>query len=107
MKTYNVGIVGCGDVSDSHIEGIEPLENVRCVAVSAPNTERQAAAGERIGTREADSAEEVLTADDVDIVAILTPFFTHADMVETATAAVFTQSPNHPITQSPMFQELS
>ena len=98
MKTYNVGIVGCGDVSDSHIEGIEPLENVRCVAVSAPNTERQAAAGARIGTREADSAEEVLTADDVDIVAILTPVFTHADMVETATAAVFTQSPNHPIT---------
>ena len=87
MKTYNVGIVGCGDVSDWHIEGIEQLENVRCVAVYDPNTERQAAAAARTGAREADSADAVLTADDVDIVAILTPVFTHADMVETAAAA--------------------
>ena len=74
-------------MSDWHIEGIEQLDNVRCVAVYDPNIERQAAAAARTGAREADSADAVLTADDVDIVAILTPVFTHADMVATATAA--------------------
>ena len=87
MKTYGVGIVGCGEVWGWHREAFDHLDCLRCVAVYDPNAERQAAAAAATGAREAASADEVLTAADVDIAAILTPVFTHADMVETATGA--------------------
>ncbi len=86
-KTYGVGIVGCGEVWGWHREAFDHLDCLRCVAVYDPDAARQAAAAAATGAREAASADAVLTDPDVDIAAILTPVFTHADMVETATGA--------------------
>ncbi len=81
MKTYGVGIVGCGMVSQQHRLAFDHSDRLRCAAVFDPASDLCAAAAAATGARQAGSAEEVLTADDVDIVAILTPVFTHADMV--------------------------
>ena len=87
MKTYGVGIVGCGEVSKKHRLAFDHSDRLRCATVFDPVSDLCQEAAAATGARQARSAEEVLTADDVDIVAILTPVVTHADMVETAAAA--------------------
>lgn len=82
MKTYGVGVVGCGAVWKYHKLVYERSDRLRCVCVYDPIEDRKREAAERTGARAAARAEEVLTASDVDILAILSPVFTHADYVE-------------------------
>lgn len=86
-RVYNVGVVGCGDVWARHAPAFERSTRIRCTRVFDPVAERAASAAAATGARIANSAEEVLTADDVDIAAILTPVFTHAEMAERAAGA--------------------
>lgn len=87
MKTYGIGVLGCGAVSQHHMVAYENSERLKCVCVYDPAQERALDASRRIGARVAESAEEVLTASDVEIVAVLSPVFTHADYVEVGAAA--------------------
>lgn len=87
MTTYGVGVVGCGAVWNYHRLVYEMSDRLKCVCVYDPVEERKRDAAERTGARAAASAEEVLTADDADMLAILSPVSTHADYVETGAAA--------------------
>lgn len=87
MKTYGVGILGCGAVWERHAEAFKKLPNLRCAAVFDPAADRAAEASALTGARVADSAESVINDPAVDIVAILTPVFTHVDLVEKSAAA--------------------
>ncbi|MBT7304198.1 MAG: Gfo/Idh/MocA family oxidoreductase, partial [Victivallales bacterium] len=87
MKTYRVGVVGCGAVWKYHSLVYGMSDRLACACVYDPVEERTQAAAALTGARPAASAEEVLTAEDVDIVAVLSPAFTHADYVEIGAAA--------------------
>ena len=87
MKTYRVGVVGCGAVWNYHRLVFEMSDRLTCACVYDPVEERTGEAAALTGARAAASAEEVLTAEDVDIIAVLSPAFTHADYVETGAAA--------------------
>ncbi len=86
-KTYRVGVIGCGAVWKYHRLVFEMSDRLVCACVFDPVAERTQEAAALTGGRAAGSAEEVLTAADVDIVAVLSPAFTHADYVETGAAA--------------------
>ncbi len=87
MKNYNVGVLGCGAVWNYHKLAFSHSDQLKCSVVFDPSTDRATEAANETGARIAKSAEELLTADDVDIVAMLTPVFTHAELVETGAAA--------------------
>jgi predicted dehydrogenase len=83
MKTYGVGVVGCGSVWDKgHKFAMERSKRVRCVRVYDTARERAEAAAAATGARVAGSLKEVLEDRNVDIVSVLTPAVTHADIVE-------------------------
>jgi len=87
MKTYGVGILGCGAVWKNHHYAFEKSDRLRCVSVFDPATDRANEAAKLTGAKVAESADALLTDPDVDIVAILTPVFTHAELVETGAKA--------------------
>jgi predicted dehydrogenase len=87
MKTYRVGILGCGEVWQRHRLAFERSSRLCCACVYDPIAERTAAAAALTGARPTASADDVLTAEDVDIVAVLTPAFTHVEQVEKGAAA--------------------
>src|SRR5690348_13725807 len=86
MKTYGVGVLGCGAVWDFHRIAIERSDRLRCVSVFDPAQDRAAEAAKRAGGRVAKTAKEVLTDPEVDIVAVCTPVFTHVEQVEIGAA---------------------
>lgn len=87
MKKYRVGILGCGEVLKWHKKAILDSPRLQCTQVFDPMMDRAKQAAAELGAAAAESAEAVLTADDVDIVAVLTPVFTHAQQVEIGAAA--------------------
>ncbi len=87
MKTYGIGVLGCGDVWQRHRLAFEHSSRLKCVCVYDPAEERAREAAELTGARIARDANEVLTDSGVDIVAVLTPVFTHVDLVEAGAAA--------------------
>ncbi len=87
MKVYGIGVLGCGSVWNRHRLVFEKSQRVRCVAVYDPMPERAHSAATATEAQVARSAEEVCHNRHVDIVAVLTPAFTHADLVELAAGA--------------------
>jgi predicted dehydrogenase len=81
------GIVGGGFMGTVHARAIRRVGGtVSRVVGSSPESSR--AAAERIGAEYvADSVEEILTADDIDIVHVCTPNATHAPLVRAVIAA--------------------
>jgi predicted dehydrogenase len=86
-RVYRVGVVGCGEVWKRHLPAFERSARIRCTRVYDPIAARAVSAAEVTGACVAGSAQEAITADDVDIAAILTPVFTHVPLVEAAAAA--------------------
>lgn len=81
------GIVGTGFVGTVHARAVHAAGGVlSAVAGSTPETGRAAAARLNAG-RHAARADDLVTADDVDIVHICTPNHTHAELAEQALAA--------------------
>ncbi len=87
MKTYGVGVLGCGEVWLRHFHAFEKSTRLKCVSVFDPATGRAQEAVALSGAKAAGSALEVINDPQVDIVAVLTPVFTHAELVEAACAA--------------------
>ena len=80
---------GPGSLGQGHLLG--PLRSrfvvphgsrLRCVRVFDPAQARAAQAAQLTGAKTAQTAEEVFSDPGVDIVAVLTPVFTHAELVE-------------------------
>ena len=87
MKTYGVGIIGCGRVSQYHREAVGRAKRVKCTQVYDPVADRAEETAKETGARVAASAEALLRSGDVDIVSVLTPAYTHAGLVEAGAAA--------------------
>lgn len=87
MKKYNVGVLGCGAVWNYHKLAFSNSDRLNCSVVFDPSADRAKEAADEFGCRIAASADDLLVSDDVDIVAMLTPVFTHAELVEKGAAA--------------------
>ncbi len=86
-KTLGVGVVGCGMISDIYLTNMTHkftnLEVKACCAGHIENAERKAA---KYGIR-ATTFEEMLKADDIDMVVVLTPAPTHYSLIRAALSA--------------------
>lgn len=81
------GIVGAGFMGEVHARAVRAAGGV-VASVAASTPERSAVAAARLGAeRAAESAEALLTADDVDVVHVCTPNALHVPIAEQALAA--------------------
>ena len=81
------GIVGAGFIGEVHARAVRAAGGV-VAAVAGSNPRSSAAAASRLlAERAASSAEELVDADDVDVVHICTPNHLHAPLAERAMAA--------------------
>jgi predicted dehydrogenase len=86
-KPLNVGIIGCGAIITQYLASFRRLDPIRLVAVADLDPARaQAVADDYDGVR-AISVEELLAADDVELVLNLTIPAAHADVALKAIAA--------------------
>lgn len=83
----NVGILGCGHVSDQYFEGISRFDFLNVVACADLDPERAESKAAQHGVPHASSPEELLENVDVELVVNLTPPLAHADSSLVAIAA--------------------
>ncbi|MFI5664180.1 Gfo/Idh/MocA family protein [Streptomyces sp. NPDC051684] len=87
-EPLNVGIVGCGTIVGQYLSSLRRLEGVALVAVADLDAERaRAVAKEWDGDVRAVGVDELLAAEDVDLVLNLTVPAAHADIALKAIAA--------------------
>jgi predicted dehydrogenase len=83
----NVGILGCGHVSDQYFEGLACFDRLEVVACADLDLERAERKGAKYGVPAATVPEELLANRDVELVVNLTPPLAHADVSLEAIAA--------------------
>ena len=77
-KTYRVGIIGGGGIARSHMEGYERVDNVEVVSVADPQPmARTRFQGEYDLSSSYESAEQMLSAENLDIVSVCTWHLLH------------------------------
>lgn len=90
MKPFGVGIIGCGNISKSHIRGYMKLSGqceIRAVSdvVLDKAQEKAAEIGEHVVAYE--DYNELLAREDIDVISICTPPFMHKEPVVAALKA--------------------
>jgi predicted dehydrogenase len=74
------GILGLGRSGwGIHIEALRPREDAKIVAVVDPLEERRKEAADEFGCQTYTSVDDMLKQDDIDVVVVATPSFTHKD----------------------------
>ena len=79
VKELGVGIIGCGNISSAYLSLASMFTGYKIVAVADINMDNAAARAQEFGVR-AQSVEELLAADDVDLVINLTIPAAHLDV---------------------------
>ena len=74
------GLVGTGGIATQHIEAIRAIDGAQLIAVSSSTAERARATGDRWGVPWTTDREELLSRDDIDVVAVTTPSGFHAEV---------------------------
>jgi len=77
-KVVGAAVLGCGSIGPLHAEALAGVKGARLVAVADIRPERARALADRYGVRWASGADELLGAEDVDLVCVCTPSGTHA-----------------------------
>jgi UDP-N-acetyl-2-amino-2-deoxyglucuronate dehydrogenase len=96
-KEFGFAIVGTGLISTTHFEQISAIEGAKVVAVYSRKEEKARSLAEKTGADWYTDYQEMLKRKDIDIVSIITPSGTHADMaIEAARAG------KHVIVEKPM-----
>jgi predicted dehydrogenase/nucleoside-diphosphate-sugar epimerase len=78
-KSYRVGLVGAGYVSEFHIKALKRLPNVRLVGITDLDAARARATAQRFGITSHPSLK-VMAAEGLDVVHVLTPPDSHVDV---------------------------
>lgn len=87
MKTVRVGIIGCGNISHSHLAAYKRLDNVELTACADINFERaQAYAGAHGFARAYGSAQEMMAHEQLDAVSVCTWNSAHCECTLAALA---------------------
>lgn len=83
-KVYRIGIIGCGGIANGkHLPSLSKLDNVELVAFCDIVQERADEAKQKYGTTEAEvytDYQELLKDESLDIVHVLTPNISHAEI---------------------------
>jgi myo-inositol 2-dehydrogenase/D-chiro-inositol 1-dehydrogenase len=97
VTDVRIGLLGCGRIGSMHADLISTqVEGASLAKVFDASDAAAAAVAYRLGVEVAASAEELITADDVDAVAICTSTDTHIDLLVSAAQAdkpVFVEKP--------------
>ncbi len=96
-NTYGFAVVGCGVISDTHIEAIRSLPNARLLAVCDTVPERAQAKATQYGVEACTDYAALLQREDVDVVNIVVPSGLHAELGIKAA-----QAGKHVITTKPI-----
>ena len=78
-RDFRMGIVGCGRISQFHVDAIEKVDGLSLVAVCDVDEGRARAAGEKAGVPWFTSLDAMLKGAELDIVAVCTPSGLHPD----------------------------
>ena len=97
MKTYRVGIIGCGAIFFMHAYPLHKLENVEIKAVCDIKPEALQAARQLFNCDGYSDYHELLKREDIDVIHILTPHYLHARM-----AIAAAEAGKHVLTEKPM-----
>ena len=96
MKTYRVGLVGCGGIAQVHGAALQELPGVELTACADIRPERARDFAEKYGGRAYASLEEMLEGERLDSLHICTPHSLHTPMAKLAAGRgihVFTEKP--------------
>ena len=96
MKQVNVGLIGCGEIAESHREALERIPGAKLSVVHDRDMIRARALAARAGAQVAGSVEEILRDSSIDAVYILTRHDSHAALAVQAAAAgkaIFCEKP--------------
>lgn len=96
MKTYRVGLVGCGGIAQVHGAALQELPGVELIACADIRPERARDFAEKYGGRAYASLEEMLEGEQLDSLHICTPHSLHTPMAKLAAGRgihVFTEKP--------------
>ncbi|MEM7393604.1 MAG: Gfo/Idh/MocA family oxidoreductase, partial [Verrucomicrobiota bacterium] len=87
MKTYGVGFLGSGDISDLHAEGLADMPGavLRGLWSYDPDLGRKKA--ERFGCRNHTTGESLVSDPEIDVIFVLTPMENHIESVKLAVGA--------------------
>ena len=95
--TYGFAVVGCGAISDTHLEAIRSLPNARLVAVCDAVPERAQAKAAQYGVEACTDYAALLRREDIQVVNIVVPSGLHGDLGIRAA-----QAGKHVITTKPI-----
>lgn len=103
MKTLNIGVVGCGNISRIYLKNLTALfENVRVTVCCDLDAERAKKGAEAAGARWTTDMAEVMNSPDVDLVLNLTTPKSHYEVCKAALL-----SGKHAYTEKPLSLEFS
>src|SRR3954471_20452049 len=78
-RHFRVGIVGCGRISQHHVDAIAKIDGLTIAAVCDIDESRARAVGDRIGVPSFGSLDAMLQKAEMDIVSVCTPSGLHPD----------------------------
>jgi UDP-N-acetyl-2-amino-2-deoxyglucuronate dehydrogenase len=78
-REFRVGIVGCGRISQFHVEALARVEGLRLAAVCDVDATRAREMGEKTGVPSFGSIDAMLSGADLDIVSVCTPSGLHPE----------------------------
>ncbi|MGL6173989.1 MAG: Gfo/Idh/MocA family protein, partial [Cellulosilyticaceae bacterium] len=81
MKKLNVAIVGCGVISQTHIDAVKKYPNAQVYAVCDIDELKAGKVAWEQDCRYYTDFEEMLEAKDIDVVHVCTPHYLHFPMV--------------------------
>ena len=85
MNKSRVGIIGCGNISDTYIRNIQTkFDNLDLVALSNRHIEKAREKAQKYNIRSVMTVEEMLSSSEIDTVLILTPPDSHGYLVKQA-----------------------
>ncbi len=97
MKTWNIGVVGAGLIADFHARAVNDIDNAKLVGFCDSGSGHAKELADKYSCRAFANYEEMVDADDIDILAIATPSGFH--MEPTVAAA---QAGKHVICEKPL-----
>lgn len=79
-KKFNVAIIGCGVISEKHLEAIESMKQVHLKVVCDKKIEQAKLVATTYGCSFTEDYKKLLEDDSIDIIHILTPHYLHVPM---------------------------
>ncbi len=80
MSTHNFALIGCGRIAYKHVEALKILDDAEIIAVCDIKADRAKKYSEKLDVPYYLDYREMLDKEDIEIVNILTPSGTHADI---------------------------